>query len=145
MSKLKPKKTRKLRGHVSHGHGRIGKHRKHPGGRGNAGGQHHHRINFDKYHPGYFGKVGMRTFHLNRNKLHCPIVNLDKLISLLPEEQRAPPTGKASVLDVTKLGYFKVLGKGHLPKIPLIVKAKFFSASAEKKIKEAGGTCILTA
>jgi len=51
------KKTRKLRGHVSHGHGRIGKHRKHPGGRGNAGGQHHHRINFDKYHPGYFGKV----------------------------------------------------------------------------------------
>mgnify|MGYP001348429329 CR=1 FL=1 len=35
-------------GHVSHGHGRVGKHRKHPGGRGNAGGQHHHRINFDK-------------------------------------------------------------------------------------------------
>ena len=26
----------------------TGKHRKHPGGRGNAGGQHHHRINFDK-------------------------------------------------------------------------------------------------
>jgi len=36
-----------------------GKHRKHPGGRGNAGGLHHHRINFDKYHPGYFGKVRM--------------------------------------------------------------------------------------
>ena len=54
------KKTRKLRGHVSHGHGRIGKHRKHPGGRGNAGGQHHHRINFDKYHPGYFGKVSFQ-------------------------------------------------------------------------------------
>eukprot|EP00967_Tisochrysis_lutea_P067256 scaffold87814_cov35-Tisochrysis_lutea.AAC.1 len=27
---------------------RAGKHRKHPGGRGNAGGQHHHRIMFDK-------------------------------------------------------------------------------------------------
>lgn len=40
--------TRKLRGHVSHGHGRVGKHRKHPGGRGLAGGQHHHRTNFDK-------------------------------------------------------------------------------------------------
>ena len=50
-------KNRKKRGHVSAGHGRIGKHRKHPGGRGNAGGQHHHRILFDKYHPGYFGKV----------------------------------------------------------------------------------------
>jgi large subunit ribosomal protein L27Ae len=72
--------TRKLRGHVSHGHGRVGKHRKHPGGRGLAGGQHHHRTNFDKCislslyslgnhdtdlidHPGYFGKVGMRYFH----------------------------------------------------------------------------------
>lgn len=42
---------------MSAGHGRVGKHRKHPGGHGNAGGQHHHRINFDKYHPGYFGKV----------------------------------------------------------------------------------------
>lgn len=41
-------KNRKKRGHVSAGHGRIGKHRSHPGGRGNAGGQHHHRILFDK-------------------------------------------------------------------------------------------------
>ena len=75
------KKTRKLRGHVSHGHGRVGKHRKHPGGRGNAGGQHHHRINFDKYHPGYFGKVGMRNFHVHPNtpNQYCPGVNLDKV------------------------------------------------------------------
>ena len=42
------KKNRKDRGHVSAGKGRVGKHRKHPGGRGNAGGQHHLRINFDK-------------------------------------------------------------------------------------------------
>ena len=51
------RKHRKKRGHVSAGHGRIGKHRKHPSGRGNAGGQHHHRIMMDKYHPGFFGKV----------------------------------------------------------------------------------------
>ena len=82
------RKCRKLRGHVSHGHGRVGKHRKHPAGRGNAGGQHHHRILFDKYHPGYFGKKGMRQFHLNRNKLHCPEVNLDKLWTLVSEETR---------------------------------------------------------
>merc|ERR1712026_116552 len=77
------RKTRKMRGQVSHGHGRIGKHRKHPGGRGLAGGQHHHRINFDKYHPGYFGKVGMRHFHLKRNQYFCPTINLDALWSLL--------------------------------------------------------------
>merc|ERR1712179_192334 len=88
MSKEKRKKTRKLRGHVSHGHGRVGKHRKHPGGRGNAGGQRHHRINFDKYHPGYFGKVGMRNYHVRKNQYHQPTVNLDKLWSLVSEQTR---------------------------------------------------------
>ncbi|KAL0226422.1 hypothetical protein P9112_013746 [Eukaryota sp. TZLM1-RC] len=41
-------KNRKKRGHVSAGHGRVGKHRKTPGGRGNAGGEHHHRIMMNK-------------------------------------------------------------------------------------------------
>ena len=61
------KANRKKRGHVSAGHGRIGKHRKHPGGRGNAGGQHHHRIMWDKYHPGYFGKVRRRQRLAGKN------------------------------------------------------------------------------
>ena len=42
-------------------------------------------------------------------------------------------------------GVFKVLGKGELPKQPLIVKAKEFSKLAEKKIKAVGGACMLTA
>ncbi|GLH08883.1 60S ribosomal protein L27a [Gryllus bimaculatus] len=137
------KKTRKLRGHVSHGHGRVGKHRKHPGGRGNAGGMHHHRINFDKYHPGYFGKLGMRNYHIRRNTKWCPTLNLDKLWTLVSEKQRlkykADPDGKAPVIDVVRAGYYKVLGKGVLPKQPVIVKAKFFSKRAEEKIKSVGG------
>uniref|UniRef100_A0A2K6V6H7 Large ribosomal subunit protein uL15 n=1 Tax=Saimiri boliviensis boliviensis TaxID=39432 RepID=A0A2K6V6H7_SAIBB len=36
------RKTWKLRGHMSHGHSRIGKHRKHHGGHGTAGGMHYH-------------------------------------------------------------------------------------------------------
>ena len=40
--------NRHKRGKVSGGHGRIGKHRGRPGGRGLAGGQHHHRVAFDK-------------------------------------------------------------------------------------------------
>merc|ERR1719198_846898 len=148
--KTKAKKTRKKRGHVSAGHGRVGKHRKHPGGRGNAGGQHHHRINFDKYHPGYFGKVGMRYFHMQKNKFHCPIINLDKLWTLVSEQTKgkyanAKEGDAVPVIDVTKKGYFKVLGKGVLPKQPVIVKAKFFSKLAEDKIKAVGGACVLTA
>nr|ABV22446.1 ribosomal protein L27a [Oxyrrhis marina]ABV22447.1 ribosomal protein L27a [Oxyrrhis marina] len=142
------KKNRKHRGHVSAGHGRIGKHRKHPSGCGNAGGQHHHRINFDKYHPGYFGKVGMRTFHLNKDKLHCPVVNVDKIWSLIPVEKRlyfAKNTSKAPVIDCKRAGYFKVLGKGKIHTQPVIIKAKLFSKRAEKKIKDAGGVCVLQA
>ncbi|KAL1459335.1 hypothetical protein WDU94_011328 [Cyamophila willieti] len=143
------KKTRKLRGHVSHGHGRIGKHRKHPGGRGNAGGQHHHRINFDKYHPGYFGKVGMRNFHVKKNAKWCPIINLDRLWTLVSEQTREKykdnKDGKAPVIDCVKAGFYKVLGKGRIPKQPVIVRAKFFSKLAEEKIKAVGGACVLTA
>ncbi|KZC07053.1 60S ribosomal protein L27a [Dufourea novaeangliae] len=142
------KKTRKLRGHVSHGHGRIGKHRKHPGGRGNAGGLHHHRINFDKYHPGYFGKLGMRNYHLRRNTKWCPSLNLDKLWTLVSEQQRLKykdSQTKVPVIDLVKAGYYKLLGKGRLPKQPVIVKAKFFSKLAEDKIKAVGGACVLSA
>lgn len=46
----------------------------------------------------------MRRFHLLRNREHCPIVNLDKLWSMLPEgtlEQAKAAGGKAPVIDVT--------------------------------------------
>jgi len=112
------KKNRHLRGQISAGRGRIGKHRKHPGGCGNAGGQHHHRINFDKYHPGYFGKVGMRNFHLLKNGKVIPTINIDKIWTLLPEgtrEQYKDDTSKAPVIDVMKAGFMKVMGKGQLP------------------------------
>eukprot|EP00735_Rhodelphis_limneticus_P015181 TRINITY_DN935_c0_g1::TRINITY_DN935_c0_g1_i1::g.16146::m.16146 TRINITY_DN935_c0_g1::TRINITY_DN935_c0_g1_i1::g.16146 ORF type:complete len:162 (+),score=53.99,sp/P18445/RL27A_RAT/71.62/1e-72,Ribosomal_L18e/PF00828.14/2.3e-34,RTC4/PF14474.1/8.6,RTC4/PF14474.1/17 TRINITY_DN935_c0_g1_i1:40-486(+) len=143
------KKNRKARGHVSAGHGRVGKHRKHPSGRGNAGGQHHHRILFDKYHPGYFGKVGMRHYHKTNQKYFCPSVNLDKLWSLVSEQTRKTyanrKDGKVAVIDCTQAGYYKVLGKGDLPKQPFIVKAKFFSKLAEEKIKAAGGVAVISA
>ena len=49
------------------------------------------------------------------------------------------------MIDVLKAGYFKVLGKGRLPNQPVVVKAKFFSKTAERRIKAVGGACVLTA
>ncbi|GAB7324382.1 hypothetical protein MBLNU13_g08324t1 [Cladosporium sp. NU13] len=154
--------TRKHRGHVSAGKGRVGKHRKSPGGRGMAGGQHHHRTNIDKYHPGYFGKVGMRYFHKLQNQFWKPVINLDKsqdetltfllpqLWSLIPAEQREKylankSSETAPVLDLLSFGYSKVLGKGRIPEVPIIVRARYFSKDAERKIKEAGGVVQLVA
>uniref|UniRef100_A0A3Q2T7N6 Large ribosomal subunit protein uL15 n=1 Tax=Fundulus heteroclitus TaxID=8078 RepID=A0A3Q2T7N6_FUNHE len=132
----KKSKTRKLGGHVSHGHGRVGKHRKLPGGRGNAGCMHHHRINFDIYHLGYFGKVGMRHYHLKRNMSYFHTINLDKLWTLVSEQTRLNYAKKSEcpppVTDAVRAGYYKVLGKGKLPKQPVIIKAKFFSWQAEE-------------
>ena len=143
------KKVRNLRGHVSMGHGRIGKHRKSPGGRGKSGGMHHERIMMNKYHPGFYGKIGIRVFHKQNNRYFCPTINTDKLWSLVSEATRnsaAKSKDMAPVIDVTHSGYFKVLGKGvRLPKIPMIVRAKLFSKTAEKRIKEAGGACELVA
>ena len=49
------------------------------------------------------------------------------------------------MIDLLPLGYAKVLGKGRLPKIPMVVRARFFSKLAEKKITDAGGVCELVA
>jgi hypothetical protein len=43
----------------------------------------------DCSHPGYFGKVGMRYFHKTLNQFHCPSINVDKLWSLVPAEQKS--------------------------------------------------------
>ena len=90
----------------------------------------------------------MRYFHKLNNKFHCPHINIDKLWSLVGEEKRlecAGIKGKAPVLDLTEYGIFKLLGKGQLPKQPIVVKCKFVSKLAEKKIKEVGGAILLQA
>ncbi len=57
-------------------------------------------------HPGYFGKVGMRHFHVAKNKIHSPSINLDKIWSLVSEQTRvkaaaAKAGAPVPVVDVT--------------------------------------------
>jgi len=102
----------------------------------------------DKWHPGYFGKVGMRHFHLLRNRKYSKPLNLEKLWQLAgPEALEASKNGggKAPVIDITAHGYTKLMGKGVLPDLPIIVKARYFSNLAERKIRAAGGAVLLTA
>ena len=55
----------------------------------------------DKYHPGYFGKVGMRHFHLKKNAYWRPVVNIDKLWTLAGEgvREQYKNTEKVPVID----------------------------------------------
>ena len=73
-----------------------------------------------------------------------------QLYSLLPAETRdAYVSGEKKdtvpVIDLLPLGYSKVLGKGRIPEIPIVVKARWVSRLAEKKITEAGGVVQLVA
>lgn len=91
----------------------------------------------------------MRNFHLRRQHKFCPTLNLDKLWSLVGADKVAElekeKSTKAPVVDLVKFGYYKLLGRGHFPNMPIIVKAKYFSKKAENKIKKAGGACLLVA
>jgi len=75
-------------------------------------------------------------------------MNIDNLWSLVTEQHREVYKNKpevAPVIDLVRAGYHKLLGKGILPKQPVIVKAKYFSKAAEEKIKAVGGACVLVA
>jgi large subunit ribosomal protein L27Ae len=92
----------------------------------------------------------MRHFHLVKNRSFRPVANLDQLWHLIGEQKLADAQagkfkGQAIVVDMTDHGIYKLLGKGRIPKVPLVVKARYFSSLAERKIKEAGGVCELTA
>ena len=93
----------------------------------------------------------MRYFHKTKQQFHCPTVNVDRLWTLVSDRLRAQYANadankyKVPVIDVSKFGFYKVLGNGPLPAQPVIVKAKFFSKKAERKIKAVGGVAVLTA
>jgi ribosomal protein L15 len=141
-------KARKKRGDRTMGYGRVGQHRKHPSGRGMSGSKRHLETWINRFHPGYFGKLGMRKYHLLRNRIWEPAINVSEIWRLVPESVKNQVLGqkeKAPVVDVLQHGYAKVIGKGRVPQQPIIVKARSFSHRAEEKIKQAGGRCLIRA
>lgn len=82
--------------------------------------------------------------------LTCDFFFSLQLWSLVPAEQRdaylsGQKTDVAPVIDLLPLGYSKVLGKGRLPQIPVVVRARYVSRDAEEKIKAVGGVVELVA
>lgn len=139
------KKINKMRGSRSIGGGCSKKRRGagNRGGKGKAGLHKHHWSWTVKFDPDHFGKKGFKR-PIRSIKKSNPI-NLDYLEE---HSERFIENGLATVedgkiiIDVTDLGYDKVLGKGKISK-SLIVKSPAFSGLAEKKIVEAGGEAII--
>ncbi len=126
----KLRKIRKTRGSRTQGYGRIGQHRD-AGSKGNRKvGRHKHLWSkVVTSEPDYFGKHGFTSPQsLNRQ---------EKTINLKQLDQMA----EASEINLTALGYTKLLGTGKITK-PLTVTVPSFSKSAAEKVKEAGGEII---
>jgi len=137
----KLRKLRKKRGSRTHGYGRVGQHRD-AGSKGHRKvGRHKHLWSYvTTYEPNYFGKHGFTSPQsLSRKE---KTINLKKLNELSQKFSVEKEKGKLH-LDLTSLGYTKLLGAGKISKA-LIVNVASCSKSAAEKIKEAGGQ-VLTA
>ncbi|MHB1909532.1 MAG: uL15 family ribosomal protein [Nitrososphaerales archaeon] len=126
------RKVRRYRGSRTHGWGQITQHR-HSGSRGGTGmaGMHKHKWSYTvKYAPDHFGH---NRFAPPNRMITKRWLNLEDLAPLLKQGEK---------LDLTKLGYDKLLGQGTIAKAVDIVVPRA-SASAIKKIKQAGGSIVV--
>ena len=127
----KLRKIRKFRGSRTVGYGRIGQHR-------DSGSKGHRKVGRHKHlwslvvtsEPNYFGKSGFtspKSLHSHEKTL-----NLKKLDEMAQEKTQ---------INLTELGYTKLLGTGKITK-PLTIEVSSYSKSAAEKIKKAGGEII---
>lgn len=134
------RKTRKFRGSRTHGWGQIGQHRAsgHKGGLGRSGLLKHLYSSMLKYDPDHFGHDSTHPPHPNIIKKWINVRDLDNLFAKFGTTQ-----DNKKFLDLTKLGYDKLLGGGQV-KNAYALKIEQFTTSAQEKVKQAGGEVIST-
>jgi large subunit ribosomal protein L15 len=133
------RKSRRQRGSRYCGWGQVGQHRA-AGSRGGVGGagKHKHffmRTNIEE--PNHFGHTPFNSF--NRDLVQR-WVNIRDLDAVFAKYGKTDESGRV-VLDLTSLGYDKLLGGGSISGAYTVRVAKV-SESARSKIEAAGGGVI---
>jgi large subunit ribosomal protein L15 len=127
------------------GWGQIGQHRKHGEKGGRNVGKHKHLWSYVlRYEPDYFGKSGFKTPQSITGESNPNTINIAQIDQIIDKQTRTKTITKKRgkpYIDLTSLGYQKLLAKGKLTK-PAIIKINKWSESAAKKIEEAGGQII---
>jgi len=138
------KKLKKRRGR---GTG-FGSHKKHRGGgsrggRGLAGLHKHKRMTTIKYMPDHFGKKGFKKPVKTMKELKTiNLKDLDSRVEQLLKEKKITKGKEGIKINLTELGYDKLLGTGQV-KHKLIVEAKYFSKNAKKKLENLKGKAVV--
>lgn len=89
----------------------------------------------------YFGKYGFTKPTLRQRSITLSL--LEESIPRLVEAGLASKEKDAYVVDLTKIGYDKLLSKGKLG-LKLRLKARYASRGAVEKVEAAGGEIVLT-
>ena len=129
------RKTRKYRGSRHCGWGQIGQHRAsgHKGGLGQSGLHKHHFIRMLMTDPKHFGHDSTHPPHPNLVRKWASVRDLDDIYAKFGKQE-----GGKKLINLTELGYDKLLGGGQTENA-YVVKVEKFSASAEEKVKQSGG------
>ena len=112
------------------------------GGKGKAGMGKQHWTWTVIHDPDHFGKHGFKRPQKMIKKVNAVNLSyLEEQAENLIASGKASKDGDAIVIDVTELGYDKVLAKGNITKA-FKISAPKFSAGAIEKIEELGGEAI---
>ena len=127
------KKSRKQRGSRYCGWGQVGQHRGSGGrgGVGKAGGRKHFWIRTIKYTPERYVHKG---FLPTQGLTQTNTINVGELEHLLLGTEQ-------EILDLTSLGFEKLLGRGQV-RIPIKIKIPSYSIKALEKIESSGGSIL---
>jgi large subunit ribosomal protein L15 len=133
------RKSRRQRGSRYCGWGQVGQHRQAGarGGVGQAGKHKHFWIRTVIEEPNHFGHDLFNSF--NRNIVQR-WVNIKDLDSVFAKHGKVDDNGKV-ILDLTTLGYDKLLGGGR-PTGAFTIKVANVSKSAKERIEAVGGEVI---
>jgi len=136
-------RTSRFRGSRTHGRGKkAGRGAGLRGGRGNAGLHKHKWISIVKYCPDYFGHHGFkRPQSVVYSKITMNLSEVEQFLPSLSKNGFAEEKGGKWTVDLTKMGVDKLLGSGRI-RMPLSIKVAEASATAQEKLKEAGGILI---
>ncbi|RLE64826.1 MAG: 50S ribosomal protein L15 [Thermoprotei archaeon] len=135
------KKRKYYRGSRTYGWGRVGQHRRRgrKAGRGRVG-YHKHKWTWTvKYAPDLFGKHGFtRPPEIIPDHRWINVGELDELIPELKKKGLIEEVEGKMLVDLVKIGYTKLLGRGHVTQA-LLVKTLYATKTAIEKIEGAGG------
>lgn len=134
------------------GWGQVGQHRAsgHQGGLGVTGMLKHHYSSMLKYDPDHYGHKSTKPPHPNVTKKWASVRDLDDLYakygtvlggSSSSSGDDGNDNATKNILDLESAGYQKLLGGGSV-KGAYAIKIPKFTASAEEKVKAAGGEVL---